>query len=260
MIDFLLFIRMLFFAIIALCLHELAHILAANYMGARPEKMKFFLLGFSARFSGLEKLQGWERYVIYAAGSAANAIVFMWAFVVSRLSYFGLPWLEEFAFINLALCLFNFLPVLPMDGGRILHQILSNGLGILRAGKIMRKISTVVICMLFVLGFLQVILFLFNITLLCAALYIRQSNKHLPTILQIEFHKIMDAKRKPAKLRLLPVRYVIVPKDVTIQFLLERITMDNFTIFVTQNGEKIKESEIVRIVEKNGLALKCKLV
>jgi len=253
MISILLFLRTAAFVLTALFLHEMAHVLAVNYLGGKVEKVGVFPLGFAARFRGLERLRGWERYIIYVAGSAANLIIAGWTFAVSHLSYFGLPWLEEFAFYNLILCGFNLLPILPLDGGRIFHQFLSNRIGILRANRFMLKLGAVAVYLFFILGFVQVIFFPFNISLLLAALYLRQQNKHMKTTLKMEFFRFVDAKKSYAKLRLMPVRYIMLPGKISLKFAMERITIDHFTFFCINEDKKFSEKDLMEQIFKTGL-------
>jgi len=226
-------------AIIALVVHESAHVLAANYLGGKVEKVVIFPLGLRARFRGLEKLAAWERYVIYGAGSIANVIIAAWTFTVSRLSYFGIPWLEELAFFNLMLCIFNLLPVLPLDGGRIIHQFLSNRFGMLRANRFMIKFGLCFSYIVIALGFLQVILYSYNITLLCAGLYIKQQNREMKSRLHLEFFPFLEAKKAPARGRLMPRRRVQISYDTTIKAALARLTMDHFTDFANEKESRL---------------------
>jgi len=215
----------------ALVLHEYAHVFAVNYLGGRVEKVGIFPLGFAARFRGLERLFAWERYVIYGAGSLANVLGAVWAFSVSRISYFGIPWLEDFAFYSIVLCVFNLIPILPLDGGRILHQFLSNRIGILRANRVMLKLGTVISILLIILGVVQVVLFNYNITLLCAGVYIKRQNKTMLPTLQMEFFRFLAAKKKPARARLMPVRTVKLSQNTTVKQALNYLTIDHFTEF-----------------------------
>jgi len=253
MISILLFLRTALFVLTALFLHEMAHVLAVNYLGGKVEKVGLFPLGFAARFRGLERLRGWERYVIYAAGSVANLIIAGWTFAVSHLSYFRLPWLEEFAFYSLILCIFNLLPILPLDGGRIFHQFLSNRIGIIRANRFMLKFGAAAVYLFFVLGFVQTIFFPFNISLLLAALYLRQQNKQMKTTLQMDFFCFVDAKKLPSKLRLMPIRHVTLPPNTQLKFAMERITIDHFTFFRINEGEKFSEKDLMAQVFKEGI-------
>ena len=240
-------------AVIALVVHEWAHVLAVNYLGGKVEKVGIFPLGLRARFRGLEKLTGWERYVIYGAGSAANIIAAAWTFTVSRLSYFGIPWLEQLALFNLVLCVFNLLPALPLDGGRIFHQFLSNRFGILRANRFMLKLGLCLAYTLMALGFVQLILYSYNITLLCAGLYIKQQNREIEPRLQVEFFQFLNAKKHPARGRLMPTRRVKIPHDAKLKAALARLTMDHFTEFDIEKCSPVTEAALLEYIFSYGL-------
>lgn len=216
------------------------------------EQVRPFPLGFMARFRGLEGLAAWERYVIYGAGALANIAVAAWAFSVSRLSYFGIPWLEDFAFFNLVLCIFNLLPVLPLDGGRIFRQFLANRMGVLRANRILLRMGTVFVIVFMLLGLVQVTLYNYNITLLCAALYIRKQNREMKTILQAEFFQILATKNESRRARLMPLRKVRLPENATIKYAMERLTMDHFTRFVLAE-RTFSEGELIEHILVNGV-------
>jgi len=244
----------LVWVIIALVVHESSHVLAANYLGAKVEKVGMFPLGLRARFRGLEKLSAWERYMIYGAGSIANAMVTLWTFTVSRLSYFGIPWLEELAFFNLVLCVFNLLPILPLDGGRIVHQILSNRFGMLRANRFMIKFGLCFSYIVMGLGFLQVILYNYNVTLLCAGLYIKQQNKDAKSSLQLDFFPFLLAKTSPARGRLMPRRRVQISRNTTLKAALARLTMDHFTDFeIEKERDLLTEATLLEYVFSCGM-------
>jgi len=240
-------------AISALVMHELAHVLATNYLGGRVEKIGILPLGFAARLQGLEKLLAWERYVIYVAGSTANVIIAAWTFSVSRMSYFGIPWLEQLALFNLVICIFNLLPVLPLDGGRVLHQFLANRIGIMRANRVMLRMGTCICWVLILLGFVQVILHGYNITLLCAAMYLRSQNKTMKLSLQMELFKFLNAKKAPARGRLMPVRTVNIPAAASIKYALERLTIDHFTEF-RFNGHVLSEMVLLQHIFSDGIS------
>jgi len=236
------------FAVLSLIIHELTHVFAASYLGARVEKIGILPLGLRAQFRGLEKLCAWERYVIYGAGSAANAMMAAWAFVVSYLSYFGLPWLEEFALFNLVLCVFNLTPALPLDGGRILKQFLSNRIGILRANRIMLKLGSCVSTFLLCIGFIQILLYNYNITLLCAAIYIRRQNKEMRPSLQMEFFNTLEVKKTHKRSRLIPVKSIHMPRDATIKYAMERLTIDHRAQFFVDNEYVFSEQQLVEYI------------
>jgi stage IV sporulation protein FB len=236
----------------SLVVHEWAHVFVVRFMGGRVEKVKFFPLGMMARARRLERLHSWERYVVYAAGPAANFAIAFWAGVTSHTSYVGVAWLDSLAFYNLVLGVFNLTPVLPLDGGKILWQFLGNRIGILRANRYLKKLGVVVSRAFIVLGFVQVVFFPFNITLLCAGLFIAHKNKNISTEMQAAFHLALDGKNSEERARTLPVKTIHISAETPIKDAFERLAGDYFISYYVKE-KHLREQTLINHIFKHGL-------
>jgi stage IV sporulation protein FB len=247
----------IFFAVASIIAHEWAHIFAVRFMGAKTERVGFFPLGMMAKIRGLENLHSWERYVIFAAGSLANFAIALWAGATSRLSYVGVGRLDELAFCNFALGVFNLMPAMPLDGGRIVWQFLSNRIGILRASRFIIRVGIFIGCAFIALGIVQVFLFPYNITLLCAGIFILKKNKTIAPELQAAFHTALDGKNSPSRARTLPVKEVAISPETSIKNALEYLTGDYFTTFcVTKKNStpvRIREQALIKHIFSKGI-------
>lgn len=123
---------LLFFVSIAL--HELGHALQAAKEGMRIHDITLWLFGGVARFQGMFPSAAAE-FRIAVAGPVVSMVLAA-VFAVLRVVLGRSPWAMEaaamsdyLAKINLLLALFNLIPALPLDGGRILRSWLwsSNG-------------------------------------------------------------------------------------------------------------------------------------
>lgn len=126
-----LFIAALFGSVL---LHELGHALVSRHYGIRTMEIVMFPIGGIAR---LEKNPGIrEEFWIAVAGPVVNFIIAGGLFTYLVLTGQFVPLeqameaaapnlLERIAIGNLILGLFNLLPALPMDGGRILRSLLA---------------------------------------------------------------------------------------------------------------------------------------
>jgi Zn-dependent protease/CBS domain-containing protein len=114
----------LFFA--SLLLHELGHAVQARREGMEIEGITLWLFGGVAQFRGMFP-SAWAEFRIAVAGPAVSLVLGVVFMALARLA--ALPdapdgvlfWLGS---INITLLVFNLLPALPLDGGRILRSLL----------------------------------------------------------------------------------------------------------------------------------------
>ncbi len=120
---------LLFFA--SLLLHELAHSLMANDLGAEVSRITLFVFGGVSQMKNEPETPGAE-FKIAIVGplmSVALGGLFLGLHValrslgVPRVWWSAMLWVGQ---INLALAIFNMLPGFPLDGGRVLRSILWN--------------------------------------------------------------------------------------------------------------------------------------
>ena len=109
----------LFFILI----HELAHILSGIILGLKPKKINFTLAGFSIEFEekivknyiSKSKTRLKNKIIIDLSGPIVNLILSI-IFILLRN--------PDFTYANLLIFLVNIMPILPLDGGRVLKNIL----------------------------------------------------------------------------------------------------------------------------------------
>ena len=106
----------------SLLLHELGHALQARREGVEIDGITLWLFGGVARFRGMFPSAGAEFRIAIAGPlvSLAIGVVFVlaaWLLRLPRAVDGVASWL---GFINLFLLVFNLIPALPLDGGRVL--------------------------------------------------------------------------------------------------------------------------------------------
>lgn len=100
-------------------LHELGHCVAARVVGEEPSRITLFFLGGVASLKGLGKSPA-AAFLIAVCGPLVSALLGV-AFLLLKPEVAG-NWREVVtygSYINIALCLFNLLPIVPLDGGRV---------------------------------------------------------------------------------------------------------------------------------------------
>lgn len=104
--------------LLAICLHECAHILAAKAVGLNVESLYVLPFGCSAEISGYGSTNVSREIITAAAGPALSIMV---ASVLTLLPANMLDtYVMLFIWANVMLAAINLLPVLPLDGGRIM--------------------------------------------------------------------------------------------------------------------------------------------
>lgn len=111
--------------LISVLVHELAHALSARVFGWPTEKIVLNLWGGHTQFENFTATPG-RSVVVALAGPATNIVLALGAWLV--LMSASLPSVAElltniFMWANLLIGIFNVLPGLPLDGGRIVESI-----------------------------------------------------------------------------------------------------------------------------------------
>jgi Zn-dependent protease len=149
--------------------HELGHALVARLYGVKTLRITLWFLGGVAQLDDLPKRRGAEA-VVAIAGPITSALLSL-----GLVALVGLEGLADgtafvvsyLAITNAGLALFNLLPALPLDGGRVLRSLLVFALGEERATAVAGGVSRAVAVLLGVYGFLT-----FQVFLLAIAFFI----------------------------------------------------------------------------------------
>lgn len=114
-------------ALLACLLHELGHLCAIHLMGGRVAAFRLSVIGAEMIPTHVRLFSYREELLIAAAGPLASLLI---ALVAASLAG-GVGQFEGSAFLfaglNLAVGVFNLLPIGPLDGGRILRILLLHG-------------------------------------------------------------------------------------------------------------------------------------
>ena len=112
---------------VSIMAHEFGHSLMAKNYGFRTRKITLSMLGGCAEMEGIPKTPRHEIMVALAGPGVSLALMIGFGFLAVVFG-FARPVCAVFVYlavINVMLCLFNLLPGVPMDGGRVLRAWLS---------------------------------------------------------------------------------------------------------------------------------------
>lgn len=105
----------LFFVLI----HEIAHLIVGLMIGGKAEKLYITPLGVSLEIYSYGKSNSLNKILFYLSGPLINLILSIGFFYLKIDDVIK----EKLIYTNLAICFFNLLPILPLDGGKLLKEI-----------------------------------------------------------------------------------------------------------------------------------------
>lgn len=110
------------FIIFILC-HELSHMVMGIILGFKPKTLRLNPLGVSIEFYNYDennKKNKWKRILTYLAGPLINLLIGMIFYFID----IEIEIKTKIIYTNLLIGIFNLLPILPLDGGKVLKEIL----------------------------------------------------------------------------------------------------------------------------------------
>ena len=142
LICFLYKINIYFIFFISILLHEMAHMIVGVCLGLKIKKIMFNPLGVCLEFIGYrENKKTIKKIIINLSGPLFN---FIFAIIISHLNIEYKLKIDLF-YTNLLLGIFNLLPIIPLDGGKILKEILSIKFGYKNANIYSMNISKILL-------------------------------------------------------------------------------------------------------------------
>ncbi len=121
---------------VVLLTHEMAHYIALRGYGLTLTGIQLLPFGARMQISGTSGRPDVE-VPVALAGPLNNFMLLGLGLLLGAAGWGGGYLWDFFLAANLALALFNLIPALPLDGGRMLRSYLSEGVGVARAGRIM---------------------------------------------------------------------------------------------------------------------------
>ncbi|HLV08854.1 MAG TPA: M50 family metallopeptidase, partial [Halanaerobiales bacterium] len=173
---------MLVEAIIAFSLvlfHELIHLIVAFHYGYNVNKIELFPFGGMAEYNGLLEMEPLQELKVALAGPLFNLLAGgLFYFLKSKGILLPPEMIADGIIIkhlieyNLVIAIVNFIPALPLDGGRVLRALLVRKMGFERGSKTAIKIARTLAVIIGISGFIVLLFNHSNIWFLVLAFFV----------------------------------------------------------------------------------------
>ncbi|MGE5678769.1 MAG: M50 family metallopeptidase [Pseudomonadota bacterium] len=224
-------------------LHEAGHVLAARRLGIKVYEVELLPYGGVARMEELSKLGGRAEALVSAAGPAISLLL---ALLCKSFSGYSDIFATAFRY-NLIIAVFNLIPVLPLDGGKIARNFAVFFMGYRQATNILSSAGKLAALVIFGIN-----LYRFASGYKSAALIITAVFIYLGTVREEKnssffyLFKGNSAKEQATAEGRIRKRFIKVSADTPLKYAVNRFSPATLCCFEVLDGE----GEISRVLEE----------
>lgn len=113
-----------FLTILIIVVHELGHYISGYLLGLKVRDVRIFMFGGVTTLDESLNLSIKKEIIMILMGPFTQLLFFMLIYYLFTLGYVNPYTYEKIVYINTILFSFNLSPILPLDGGKILNNIL----------------------------------------------------------------------------------------------------------------------------------------
>lgn len=108
--------------------HEMGHVIVAHGFGWTIREVKLLPFGGVAEVEDSGSVPAREEALVAIAGPLQNVWMALAAWGLGQLGIWHAEWTAYVISANAIIALFNLLPILPLDGGKLMHAMLSRSM------------------------------------------------------------------------------------------------------------------------------------
>lgn len=222
--------------------HELWHCIVAYLNGIKVREVELLPFGGVAKLDGLLEESGSKEIKVALAGPLSN---FFLATVIATgltLHLFYHPMAYFLFLYNIVIGVFNLLPTLPLDGGRIVRGWLSGRIGLLRATRITARMGQAIAIILLLCGTVATYYQWVDFHLVIIALFIWiGATREREEAFYIHWRSLLNKKKRNIKEKVHQAEYLVSKADVELKQILPRLVTNKYNL--------------ITVIDKNGTAI-----
>lgn len=113
-----------FLTIIIIIVHEMGHFLTGYFLKLKVKEISLFMFGGVTIFDEDLNLNIFKELLVVVMGPVVQMLFYMLVYYLYTKGFVSVNTMKKVSTINLTLLEFNLLPILPLDGAKILNNIL----------------------------------------------------------------------------------------------------------------------------------------
>lgn len=236
-------------------LHELSHTIMAALLKVRVTEIELLPFGGQARiddFNGLDPDR--EIYIALAGPIMSLSLAAFFYFLPANLLLKSSLLIQ----INLFLGIFNFLPALPLDGGRVLRAILSLHMGYKRATAVSANLGKAIAVLICIYGIYLFYIQQSGANYMLAGIILFWAARREGLLLSYAFMRyLVNKKSELASKGFLSSRQVVGLEDTLVKSILEATRPNYYTVVLVLDQQHrprgmISEAELIECLFSRG--------
>jgi len=232
-------------------IHELAHTMLARGYKVNIEEIKLFPFGGVAKLDFLE-VDSNEEVRIALVGPLSN--FFMAGLALAAQYYLNSEyWLQFFIRLNIIMGLFNLIPVLPLDGGRIFRAWYSKKVGIFDATKKAAQQGKLLAVLLLLISVSGLYLRLWDLNAVTMAGFLFYAAREQDKTASFHFIRyLLNKKEIILKENIQQLKTYYVRENTPLKEVLPHLVPNNYHLFFVFNqaGEIVSTISEERLIEE----------
>lgn len=248
----------LFILFLLVILHEIGHAAVANYLGYEVEEVSLLPFGGVAKLTyGDLGFQPRHEAAVAIAGPFVNFILILFAFIFNQIGIWSQNFYHLVFQLNLWIAIFNLLPAMPLDGGRILRAARSRRIGYDAATREAYRLAFILSFLMLGIGLIALWVghphlgMLMLGTFLFVSAWTGRRGQRVDTI------RFLDAKRRWKSNHPKEIRSLAAQGQTTVRDIVQRFAPDRYhMIYVLSENQDIsaviEENEVLEEVFAGG--------
>jgi len=231
-------LMLLFNYFVALILHELAHLWVATSKGYKLKQMHLSMCGLFIKLD--EQIEDKDAFLINIAGPSLNLLLSVFCVALFWLIPASYNYLNTFCVANLALAVFNLIPVYPLDGGKVIKGLFTNKKHFKVFNRVSKWLLITLFAMLFICSIFNVVNYFY---LIMALFFITLKDNQQPTFSVFKFKN---------KSRIEKIIMLKISPTETLFNLLKQLKNSAYTIFYCKETKQqyIDEERVISLSTK----------